>query len=124
MILTMTAVLSLAAQCAPAVAPDTVASVAMAESGLNPLAIHDNTTQRTIQIYNPSDAVAVATDLIVGRRHSVDLGLMQLNSTNLAAFGLSIADAFDACRSIEVGGRVLSEAYRRALRGALSIYNT
>ena len=69
-------------------------------------------------------AIAVATDLIVGQRHSVDLGLMQVNSANLAALGLSIADAFDACRSVEAGGRVLSEAYQRALRGALSVYNT
>ena len=50
MTLTMAAVLSLAAQCAPAVAPDTIASIAMAESGLNPFAIHDNTVQRTVQI--------------------------------------------------------------------------
>ena len=124
MTLTMAAVLSLAAQCAPAVAPDTIASIAMAESGLNPFAIHDNTVQRTVQIDDPAAAIAVATDLIVGQRHSVDLGLMQVNSANLAALGLSIADAFDACRSVEAGGRVLSEAYQRALRGALSVYNT
>src|SRR5690349_5752967 len=57
MTLTMAAVLSLAAQCAPGVAPDTIASIAMAESGLNPLAIHDNTVQRTVQIDDPSDAI-------------------------------------------------------------------
>jgi len=124
MTLTMAAILSLAAQCAPAVAPETIASIAMAESGLNPLAIHDNTVQRTVKIDNPSSAIAVATDLIVGRRHSVDLGLMQVNSANLAALGLSIADAFDACRSVEAVGRILSEAYQRALSSALSVYNT
>jgi type IV secretion system protein VirB1 len=41
--LAMATVLSLAAQCAPGVAPDTVAAIAQAESGLDPLAIHDNT---------------------------------------------------------------------------------
>ena len=97
--LAMAAVLSLAAQCAPGVAPDTIAAIAMAESGLDPFAIHDNTVQRTFQFANLPAAIAVATDLIVAQHHSVDLGLMQVNSANLAALGLSIADAFDACRS-------------------------
>ena len=120
----MAAVLSLAAQCAPDVAPDTLASIALAESGLDPLAIHDNTVQRTFQSANLTGAIALARDLIVAQHHSVDLGLMQVNSANFAMLGLSITDAFDACHSIEAGGRVLSEAYQRALRGALSAYNT
>jgi len=122
--LAMATVLGLAAQCAPGVAPDTIAAIARAESGLEPLAIHDNTVQRTFQSADLPDAIALATGLIVAQHHSVDLGLMQVNSANLARLGLSITDAFDACRSIEAGGRVLSEAYQRALRGALSAYNT
>ena len=120
----MATVLGLAAQCAPGVAPDTIAAIARAESGLEPLAIHDNTVQRTFQSADLPEAIALATGLIVAQHHSVDLGLMQVNSANLARLGLSITDAFDACRSIEAGGRVLSEAYQGALRGALSAYNT
>ena len=60
--LAMATVLSLAAQCAPGVAPDTIAAIAMAESGLDPLAIHDNTVQRTDQSANLPDAIAVATE--------------------------------------------------------------
>jgi type IV secretion system protein VirB1 len=122
--LAMATVLSLAAQCAPGVAPDTVAAIAQAESGLEPLAIHDNTVQRTFQPANLPEAIALATDLIVAQHHSVDLGLMQVNSANFATLGLSIANAFDACHSIEAGGHVLSSVYQRALRGALSAYNT
>ena len=122
--LAMATVLSLAAQCAPGVAPDTVAAIAQAESGLDPLAIHDNTVQRTFQPADLPEAIALATDLIVAQHHSVDLGLMQVNSANFATLGLSITNAFDACHSIEAGGHVLSSAYQRALRGALSAYNT
>jgi type IV secretion system protein VirB1 len=122
--LAMATVLSLAAQCGSGVAPDTIASIAQAESSLDPLVIHDNTVQRTFQSGNLPEAIALATDLIVAQHHSADLGLMQVNSANLATLGLSITDAFDACRSIEAGGRLLSEVYQRALRGALSAYNT
>lgn len=122
--LVMATVLSLAAKCAPEVAPDIIASIALAESGLDPLAIHDNTMQRSFQSANLSEAIALARDLIMAQHHSVDLGLMQVNSANFAMLDLSIADAFDACRSIEAGGRLVSKAYQRALRGALSAYNT
>ena len=124
MSLTLAAVLALAAQCAPTVAPDTIASIAQTESGLNELAVHDNTAVRSFQPASRDEAVALATDLIVAQRHSVDLGLMQVNSANLVFLGLSIPDAFDACRSIAGGAKVLSDAYQKALRSALSAYNT
>jgi type IV secretion system protein VirB1 len=57
-------------------------------------------------------------------RHSVDLGLMQINSANLAPLGLSIADAFDPCRSMRAGAQVLQTDYRAAIRDTLSRYNT
>src|SRR4051794_16951924 len=121
--LSVVAVLALAQQCAPVVAPETVASVAKTESGLNPLAMHDNTTGRSYAPESVDAAIAIATDLILGQRHSVDLGLMQVNSANLTISGLSIADAFNACHSIEAGARILSGAFHRALRSALSTYN-
>ena len=67
MALTMAAVLSLAAQCAPAVAPDTIASIAMAESGLNPFAIHDNTVHGIMVSSSPptsSGANTVTIDTV------------------------------------------------------------
>ncbi len=122
--LSVVAVLALAHQCGPAVAPETVVSVAKTESGLNPLLIHDNTTGRTYAPESANEAIARATNLIQAQHHSVDLGLMQINNANLAMSKLSVADAFGACRSIEVGARILSAAFHRALRAALSSYNT
>ena len=45
--LSIVAALTLAHQCAPAVAPDTIVGIAKTESGLYPLEIHDNTTGRS-----------------------------------------------------------------------------
>ncbi|MBD6956545.1 lytic transglycosylase domain-containing protein [Vibrio parahaemolyticus] len=42
--------------------------------------------------------------------HSVDLGLMQINSKNLAPFGVSIADMFTPCKNIHVGSSILFQA--------------
>jgi type IV secretion system protein VirB1 len=126
---------ALAATCAPSVAPETLAAVARAESGFNAHAINLNGAGGGTQpVGSREEAIALATELVVVRRRSVDLGLMQVNSANLGRLGLSIADAFDPCRSMEAGARVLAEGYaaaarseadpQRALRVALSRYNT
>ena len=124
--------LQLTASCAPHVAPETLAAVARTESSFEELSIHDNTTRRTIAASSRAEAVALATDAISIQRHSVDLGLMQINSANLAWLGMSVADAFDACRSLAAADRVLVAGYvptgqgdqQEALRQALSRYNT
>jgi len=116
--------MALALRCAPGVAPETIASIARVESGYNPLAIHDNTTRQTVDPSSLEDAIALATKLIVVQRHSVDLGVLQVNSTNFRQLNLTITDAFDPCHSMQAGSRLLSAAYQDALRKALSTYNT
>lgn len=135
MILDLAAFAVLAAACAPSVAPETLAAVARAESGFNAHAINLNGAGGGTQpVGSREEAIVLATELVVVRGRSADLGLMQVNSANLGRLGLSIADAFDPCRSLEAGARVLAEGYaaaargeadpQRALRVALSRYNT
>ena len=114
----------LSASCAPGDSVDTLASVARVESKFNSLAIHDNSTGATLLPASLEAAEQSAEALIVDDGHSVDLGLMQINSANLSLLGLSIADTFDACRSIAAGAVVLRDGYQRALRAAFSYYNT
>ena len=125
--------LQLAASCAPHVAPETLAAVARTESNFTELAIHDNATRRSFAPASRDEAIALATDAISVQRHSVDLGLMQINSANLPRLGMSVADAFDPCRSLAAADRVLVAGYalpanqdgqQEALRQALSRYNT
>jgi type IV secretion system protein VirB1 len=107
--------------CAPGVAPDTTVSIAKVESGPHALAVHDSTSGTR---YGPvTPGATIATDLVVAHDHNVDLGVMQVNSTNLAAIGLSIADAFNACQSMRTGSEIPSRAYHHALRATLYTYN-
>jgi len=114
MILSAALVAHLAASCAPEAAPGTLAAVAAAESGIDPLAIYDNTTGEAWRPHSRPEAVALARDLI-GAGHAVDLGLMQIDSANLARLHLGVSEAFDACASLSVGARVLADAYTPAL---------
>ena len=123
--------LALANRCAPEVAPGTLAAVASTESGFNTLAIHDNTTRQSMRPSDVRSAIAVARRLIADG-HSVDLGLMQIDSANLPRLGLTVPTAFDACASVRAGGKLLAQDYKQpdgqgrqaALLAALSRYNT
>ena len=123
----------LAARCAPQVAAETLAAVARTESSFDTLAIHDNATGRSFKPATRAEAIALATELVAVHRHSVDLGLMQINSANFPRLGMTITDAFDPCRSLAAANRVLVEGYAQpgpdgdeqvALHRALSRYNT
>lgn len=123
----------LAASCAPQVAVETLAAVARTESGFNHLAIHDNTTRRSHKVSSRAEAIALATELVVVDQHSVDLGIMQINSANFPRLGMTVTDAFDPCRSLAAAQRVLMDGYaapvagddqQPALQQALSRYNT
>jgi type IV secretion system protein VirB1 len=113
--LALAAVLGLAGPCAPSLDPNLLAGIATHESGLNPVVLHDNTTSRSYAPDTVPEAVALAANLIHAQGHSVDLGLMQINSRNLAYLGLAEADAFDACHSITAAATLFR---------AISYYNT
>jgi type IV secretion system protein VirB1 len=130
--LAIAAAVAMANACAPQVAPETLISVARVESGLDPLAIRDNTT---VALSHPADAptAALIAATLIHDGHSVDLGLMQINSANLAALHMTVLGAFDACTSMRAGATVLENAYaggstqaeqQHELRVALSRYNT
>jgi type IV secretion system protein VirB1 len=124
----------LAATCAPSVAPQTLLSVAKAESGFDTLAIGVN-RPRPISLHPRSadEAIATATRLIASGAN-IDLGVAQINSSNLAPLGLSIADAFDPCRNLAASAKLMVAGYGRASLTAaseqaavltsLSLYNT
>ncbi|MGH6966682.1 MAG: lytic transglycosylase domain-containing protein [Phenylobacterium sp.] len=127
------AMIALAAACAPDVAPRTLLAVAQVESGFDPLAIGLEGGARGLRPADLEAAVGQASALIAAGRN-IDLGLAQINSRNLGWLGLTPRTAFDPCRNLEAGARVLKAGYRRAaptpgreqpaLRVALSYYNT
>jgi type IV secretion system protein VirB1 len=118
--------LELISICAPLVAPVTLAAVVQHESGGNPLAVHDNATGASYRPRSEDEAIAL-TKSLMAQGHSVDLGLGQINSGNLARLGQSVETIFQPCANLAATQGVLLAAWRQAggsLPGALSIYNT
>jgi type IV secretion system protein VirB1 len=118
-------------QCGPAVAPSTTRAIIQVESGGDALAIGDNNLRKSFAPKTRHEAISLATQLI-SQGHSVDLGLMQINSSHLGPMQLSLDDVFDPCRNVQTGTAILSDFYRKypnqnpdlTLFNALSAYNT
>jgi type IV secretion system protein VirB1 len=114
MLLKAAALTSLIATCAPGVAEKDLLAIAQVESGYDTLAIHDNTTGRTLRPDSQAEAASSARQLL-NAEHSVDLGLMQINAKNMTWLGLTIDTAFDPCESIRAAAKHLTQ---------ISVYNT
>lgn len=125
---------ALIAACAPQVHPQTMAEVIRVESDGDEFAINVNRSRRQPPRQVTLAGAVAVTRWHIARGYSVDLGLVQLNSRNLPALGLSVEAAFEPCANIAAGARILSDAYRKASVGsqdeqqallvALSAYNT
>jgi type IV secretion system protein VirB1 len=125
---------SLEQHCAPGVTVSVLNAIISTESGFDPLALHINGPVRLR--FAPKTAAQAArwSDWLIRRGYSVDMGLMQINSRNLAALHLTPADAFDPCRNLRAGAAILTASYHqaaqvvgsgtRALLQAISAYNT
>lgn len=120
--------------CSPNVAPQTTAAIIQVESGGNPFAIGVNgPIKNRLQPKNTQQAAIVARYYLL-QGHTVDLGLMQINSSNLPGLGYTLEQMFDPCINMQAGGRILSRGYhgaikrhgegQNALNAALSAYNT
>lgn len=125
--LTLAAVLALAGrpECggSQGVEPARLAAIAQAESGFRPLAINVNGGPQVAQPATAEEAARVATALITSGK-SVDLGLMQINSTQLARHNLTVAAAFDACASMAAGAAHIAADLRAAWTAAHQRYNS
>lgn len=125
-------IITLALQCAPNVAPQTVAAIVMTESRGEQFALNVNGGSQPRVPTNAGDAAATARRYIAAG-YSVDLGLGQINSRNMRKLGLTWDTVFDPCTNIAALGRVITENYEAALAGrepqaalriAFSLYNT
>jgi type IV secretion system protein VirB1 len=119
--------------CAANIAPATLDAVIAVESRGDPLALHVDGLRRQPHPADAAEAARVALAYIrAGYR--VDLGLMQVNSANLPALGLSVGQVLDSCTNVGAGGTILTADYaaaaqrwgegQEALRHALVAYNS
>jgi type IV secretion system protein VirB1 len=126
------AILALASQCAPTVAPETVLAIIQTESSGEQFALNVNGGRQPARQGNAADAAATARRYVAAG-YSVDLGLGQINSRNMRWLGLTWETVFDPCTNVAALARVLTTNYnsvkagrdpQTALRVALSMYNT
>jgi type IV secretion system protein VirB1 len=125
---------ALAQECAPSVAPQTMAAIVKTESQFRPLAIGVNGGARLIRQPATREEAVVTAKRLISNGYNIDLGLGQVNSANLAKTGLSVEDAFDPCKNLAAAAWILHANYQtaraqipddqRALHAAFSIYNT
>ncbi|MFP3709722.1 lytic transglycosylase domain-containing protein [Paraburkholderia sp. SIMBA_009] len=123
--------IAIAQQCAPAVAPQTLAAVAHVESSFNPYAIGVVGGKLERQPRNKAEAVATAREL-ERLGYNFSLGAVQVNRYNLAKYGETYDTVFDLCRNLRAGAAILQDCYTRAkpiyrndqkaLRAAFSCY--
>jgi type IV secretion system protein VirB1 len=127
-----TALLALASQCAPSVAPETVLAIIKTESNGEQFALNVNGGKQPARQASAADAAATARRYVAAG-YSVDLGLGQINSRNMRWLGLTWETVFDPCTNVAALARVLTSNYnavqagrdpQTALRVALSMYNT
>jgi type IV secretion system protein VirB1 len=126
------AILALASQCAPSVAPATVLAIVQTESSGELFALNVNGARQPAPQRSAAEAAAMARRYI-SAGYSVDLGLGQINSRNMRWLGLTWESVFDPCTNVAALGRVLTANYNSAIAGrdpqaalrvALSMYNT
>nr|WP_294846440.1 lytic transglycosylase domain-containing protein [uncultured Sphingomonas sp.] len=129
---TAAAILALASQCAPSVAPETMLAIVLTESSGEPFALNVNGGRQPHPQNNAQEAAATARRYVAAG-YSVDLGLGQINSRNMRWLGLTWETVFDPCTNVAASARVLTTNYhsvragrdpQTALRVALSMYNT
>lgn len=123
--------LQLATQCAPNVAPETMAAIVHVESSNNPYAIGVVGGALPRQPRSKAEALAAVAEL-ERQGKNFSMGLAQINRHNLPRYGITYSQVFDSCTNLRVGGQILEECYRRAmprregpqaaLRAALSCY--
>ena len=121
-------------ECAPTVAPSVIRAIIRTESNFDPLALNINGPVRLTERAKSVAEAASWAQWLISQGYSVDVGLMQINSRNLAWLELTLIDAFDPCTNIRAGASILAAQYdlarkthgegEAALLRAISAYNT
>lgn len=102
---------ALATACAPAVALNLLAAIAMVESGVSPLAIRDGSLIALATSSGEGVAMAVGA---ADQGRDPGIGLMGLTAGRLQKAGVSIADGFDPCLSLAAAQTLIKAAHAEA----------
>ena len=125
--------LALADQCASFVSPHTLEAIVKTESNFDPLKIGVNGGAKLQRQPVTVEEAVVTAQWLLQNGYNIDLGLGQVNSSNLNRVGLSVTEAFDPCKNLKAAGTIFNNSFQsamqqypegQALQVALSAYNT
>ncbi len=131
--LSSTAFVAVAMQCAATVHPDTAIDVARTESGFNPFAIAEiipknerSPGDKGVISYFPTskgDALNIVRK-VEARKRRYSVGLMQITSTNFTKFNVTAESLFSPCTNLSIFEKIIADCYQRggSLKRALSCY--
>jgi len=105
--------LALAQQCAPSVSPHTIAAIVQVESNFNPYAIGVVGGSLKKQPTSKEEALR-ATKQLLSENKNFSVGIAQINRHNLPAYSATFEQAFDACKSLNMGAQILEKCYVKA----------
>ena len=118
-------------QCAPQVAPVTMAAIVQTESSGWPWTIDVNGLPGGSMRFSTKQAAIAAAIRYIRMGYKVDMGLAQVDSENLSWLSLSVQQVFSPCANLRAAQRILVGAYRQAgangtqsLNGAFQAYNS
>ncbi|WP_147200739.1 lytic transglycosylase domain-containing protein [Pantoea sp. CCBC3-3-1] len=131
--LSTSAFIALAMQCAASVHPDTAYEVARVESGFNPYAIAEiipkNKRKKgdsgVISYFPKTMKEALSTvEKIESKNRRYSVGLMQITSTNFSQYGMTAEKLFNPCNNLSVFEKIITDCYTRGgnLVNGLSCY--
>ncbi|WP_213957508.1 lytic transglycosylase domain-containing protein [Variovorax sp. dw_954] len=101
-------------ECAPQVSPVLMQALVRTESAWQQFAIGMDKAQGAVkQPASLPEAVAKAKELAAGGR-KFSVGLAQIHVSNVALYGMTWEQAFDACQNLAVGQKILWNFYHRA----------
>jgi type IV secretion system protein VirB1 len=118
-------------RCAPSIHPETMRAVVTTESSHNPFAVGVVGGYLSRQPKTLDEALAVV-ERLEAESFNYSLGISQVNKYNLKRLGLDVKSAFEPCKNLEGGGKILQECFisaqkkgmseKEALKAALSCY--
>ena len=101
-------------QCAPAVSPILMQALVRAESSGDPLAIGVDGKQAPVPRPRTLEEAVTTAKRMASQGAGFSVGLAQVHASNVRLYGLSWAEAFDPCRNLAVGQKILWNFYHRA----------
>lgn len=116
-----------------AVDRDIISAIIKVESSGYPWVINDNTTKKILR-FSTQDEVTEKANELLNKGHNLDLGLSQINSSNLKKLNLSVEQVIEPCTNLKAAASIFNNFYKIAslkfkdkdqtLFHTLSAYNT